>query len=82
MADILLSGTREGWNFVQMAYRIHKGETPDKVYDFFTPLVLSEANYARALENGFPADIVVYDVAKALDVAANGYLEFGPDSVK
>ena len=28
-ADILLSGTREGWNFVQMAYRIHKGETPD-----------------------------------------------------
>lgn len=81
-ADILLSGTREGWNFVQMAYKIHEGMPVDKVYDFFTPLVLSDANYALALKNGFPKDIVVYDVAKALDVAANGYLEFGPDSVK
>ncbi|WP_171102074.1 sugar ABC transporter substrate-binding protein [Ruegeria sp. HKCCD7255] len=81
-ADILLSGTREGWNFVQMAYRIHKGETPDKVYDFFTPLVLSEENHKIALENGFPEDVQVYYVDQALEVAQNGYLEFGPDSVK
>ncbi|SNS60271.1 sugar ABC transporter substrate-binding protein [Antarctobacter heliothermus] len=81
-ADILLSGTREGWNFVQMAYRIHKGETPDKVYDFFTPLVLTEENHKVALANGFPEDVQVYYVDQALDVAAKGYLEFGPDSVK
>ncbi len=81
-ADILLSGTREGWNFVQMAYKINKGEEIDKVYDFFTPLVLSEENYKLALENGFPSDVEVYDVAKALEVAEKGYLEFGPDSVK
>lgn len=82
MADILLSGTREGWNFVQMAYRIHNGETPDKVYDFFTPLVLTEENHQRALANGFPEDVQVYYVDQALEVAANGYLEFGPDSVQ
>ena len=82
MADILLSGTREGWNFVQMAYRISQGETPDKVYDFYTPLVMSEANHEKALENGFPADIEVYYVDKALEVAEKGFLEFGPDSVK
>ncbi|WP_417248332.1 sugar ABC transporter substrate-binding protein [Celeribacter sp.] len=81
-ADILLSGTREGWNFVQMAYRIHKGETPDKVYDFFTPLVMTEENHKMALANGFPEDVEVYYVDQALDVAANGYLEFGPESVK
>ncbi|WP_299665743.1 sugar ABC transporter substrate-binding protein [uncultured Ruegeria sp.] len=81
-ADILLSGTREGWNFVQMAYRIHKGETPEKVYDFFTPLVLTEDNHKLALENGFPEDVEVYYVDQALEVAQNGYLEFGPDSVK
>lgn len=82
-ADILLSGTREGWNFVQMAYRIiEKGETPEKVYDFFTPLVLSEANHKIALENGFPEDIQVYYVDQALEVAEKGFLEFGPDSVK
>lgn len=81
-ADILLSGTREGWNFVQMAYRLHKGEKLDKVYDFFTPLVLTEANHKIALENGFPADIEVYYVDKALQVAEKGFLEFGPDSVK
>lgn len=81
-ADILLSGTREGWNFVQMAYRIHKGEELEKVYDFFTPLVLTEENHKIALENGFPADVVVYDVPQALEVAAKGFLEFGPDSVK
>ena len=81
-ADILLSGTREGWNFVQMAYRIHKGETPDKVYDFFTPLVMSEENHKLALANGFPEDVQVYYVDQALDVAAKGFLEFGPDSVK
>lgn len=81
-ADILLSGTREGWNFVQMAYRIHKGETPEKVYDFFTPLVLTEADHQTALANGFPEDVQVYYVDQALEVAANGYLEFGPESVK
>lgn len=82
MADILLSGTREGWNFVQMAYRISKGEKPEKVYDFFTPLVLSEENHKKALENGFPADVQVYYVDQALEVAEKGFLEFGPDSVK
>jgi ABC-type sugar transport system substrate-binding protein len=81
-ADILLSGTREGWNFVQMAYKIHKGETPEKVYDFFTPLVLTEENHKVALANGFPDDVQVYYVDQALEVAAKGYLEFGPDSVK
>lgn len=82
MADILLSGTREGWNFVQMAYRISQGEKPEKVYDFFTPLVLTEENHKKALENGFPADVQVYYVDQALEVAEKGYLEFGPDSVK
>lgn len=82
MADILLSGTREGWNFVQMAYRISKGEKPEKVYDFFTPLVLTEENHQKALANGFPRHIEVYYVDKALEVAEKGYLEFGPDSVK
>ena len=81
MADILLSGTREGWNFVQMAWRISKGEELEKVYDFFTPLVLTEENHQKALENGFPADIEVYYVDQALEVAEKGYLEFGPDSV-
>ncbi len=81
-ADILLSGTREGWNFVQMAYRIHKGEKLEKTYNFYTPLVLTKENYQLALENGFPSDIPVFDVGKALDVAQNGYLEFGPDSIQ
>ena len=81
-ADILLSGTREGWNFVQMAYRIHQGETPEQVYDFYTPLVMSEADHQTALANGFPEDVEVYHVPQALEVAEKGYLEFGPDSVK
>ncbi len=81
-ADILLSGTREGWNFVQMAYRIERGESLEKVYDFYTPLVMSEANHKMALDNGFPADIEVYYVDKAMEVAEKGFLEFGPDSVK
>lgn len=81
-ADILLSGTREGWNFVQMAYRIHKGEEIEKVYDFFTPLVLTKENHQKALANGFPENIQVYYLDQALDVAQNGYVEFGPDSVK
>lgn len=80
-ADILLSGTREGWNFVQMAYRIHRGETPEKVYDFFTPLVMTEADHQAALANGFPEDVEVYYVPQALEVAEKGYLEFGPDSI-
>lgn len=82
MADILLSGTREGWNFVQMAYRVHKGEELDKVYDFYTPLVMTEENHQTALSNGFPDDVEVYYVDQALEVAEKGYLEFGPDSVK
>ncbi|MDG4674940.1 sugar ABC transporter substrate-binding protein [Shinella sp. 838] len=82
MADILLSGTREGWNFVQMAYRIHKGEKPEKVYDFFTPLVMTKENHEKAMANGFPNDVEVYDVDRALEVAEKGFLEFGPDSVK
>ncbi|WP_179381668.1 sugar ABC transporter substrate-binding protein [Jannaschia marina] len=82
MADILLSGTREGWNFVQMAYRLHRGDELEKVYDFFTPLVLTEENHRLALENGFPENIEVYSVDQALDVAANGFREFGPDSVR
>ncbi|WGK69101.1 sugar ABC transporter substrate-binding protein [Candidatus Haliotispira prima] len=81
-ADILLSGTREGWNFVQMAYRINRGETLEKTYNFHTPLVLTRENYQIALENGFPSDIPVFDVVKALEVAQNGYLEFGTDSIK
>lgn len=81
-ADILLSGTREGWNFVQMAYRIKRGDELDKVYDFFTPLVLTAENLELARSNGFPDDVEVYDVEQALEVAAKGYLEFGPDSVK
>lgn len=82
LADILLSGTREGWNFVQMAYRIHRGDELEHLYDFFTPLVLTEENHAVALENGFPDDIEVYYVDQALEVAEFGYLEFGPDSVQ
>lgn len=82
MADILLSGTREGWNFVQMAYKIHKGEELDKVYDFYTPLVMTEENHQNALSNGFPDDVEVYYVDQALEVAEKGYLEFGPDSVQ
>ena len=82
MADILLSGTREGWNFVQMAYNIHAGKELEKVYDFYTPLVLTKANHEKALANGFPADVEVYYVDQALEVAEKGYLEFGPDSVK
>lgn len=82
MADILLSGTREGWNFVSMATNIAVGNPPEEqLYDFFTPLVLTEENHALALEAGFPEDIQVYYVDEALDVAENGFREFGVDSV-
>ena len=82
MADILLSGTREGWNFVSMAANIAMGNLPEEqVYDFYTPLVLSQDNYDAMLAAGFPADIPVYNVDDALEVAVNGYLEFGPESV-
>lgn len=80
-SDILLSGTREGWNFVQMAYKIWKGEAVDKVYDFYTPLVMTDENKAIAIENGFPADADVMSLDEAIDVSENGFLEFGPDSV-
>lgn len=82
MADILLSGSRDGWNFVQRGYRIHQGEELEQVYDFFTSLVLTEENHQIAPANGFPKDVEVYDIDQALDVAANGYLEIGPDSVQ
>lgn len=82
MADILLSGTREGWNFVSMATNIAVGNPPaEQVYDFATPLVLSQANYDAVLAEGFPADVPVYNVEDALDVAVNGFKEFGPESV-
>lgn len=81
-ADVLLSGTREGWNFVQMAYRIHNGEQVEKVYDFFTPLVMTKENHEKALANGFPEDVEVYHLDKAIDVAQKGFVEFGPDSLK
>lgn len=82
MADILLSGTREGWNFVSMAANIAAGNAPEEqVYDFFTPLVLSAENYEAMLADGFPEDVPVYTVDDALEVAVNGFTEFGPDSV-
>jgi ABC-type sugar transport system substrate-binding protein len=82
MADILLSGTREGWNFVSMATNIAVGNPPsEQVYDFFTPLVLTQANHEAMLADGFPEDVPVYYVEDALDVAVNGFTEFGPDSV-
>ena len=81
-ADILLSGTREGWNFVSMATNIAVGNPPaEQLYDFYTPLVMTEADHQAALEAGFPEDVEVYYPEKALDVAENGYLEFGVDSV-
>ncbi len=81
-ADILLSGTREGWNFVQMAYKIANGMPVDKVYNFYTPIVLGKETYDICLKNGFPKDIEVYLVEDAMEVSEKGYLEFGPDSVK
>ena len=80
--DILLSGTREGWAFVQTAYKVTHGMPVDKVIDFYTPPVMTEEVYERVVANGFPKDIEVYMVDKALEVAEKGYLEFGPDSVK
>ncbi|MDC7227234.1 MAG: sugar ABC transporter substrate-binding protein [Spirochaetales bacterium] len=80
--DILLSGTREGWAFVQTAYKVTHGMKVDKVIDFYTPPVMTEEVYAMVKANGFPSDIEVYMVDKALEVAEKGYLEFGPDSVK
>ena len=83
MADILLSGTREGWNFVSMATNIAVGNPPaEQVYDFFTPLVLTQENHEAMLADGFPEDVPVYYVEDALDVAVNGFTEFGPDSVE
>lgn len=81
-SDILLSGTREGWNMIQMAYRLDRGDKLEQDYNFFTPLVLSKENYKIALANGLPKDVIVYDVNKALEIAQKGYLEFGTDSVK
>lgn len=81
-ADILLSATREGWNFVQMAYKIANNMPVEKTYDFYTPLVLSKETYEICLKNGFPTDIEVFTVDKALELAEKGFREFGTDSVK
>jgi len=80
-ADILLSATREGWCFIHMAYRITKGFPVNKNYIFHTPLVLSKETYRRCLKNGFPKDIEVYDIDKALKLAEEGAIEYGPDSI-
>jgi len=83
MSDILLSGTREGWNFVNFATNIALGNAPEEqVYDFYSPPVLTEEDHAIALENGLPADIEVYTPAQALEVATSGFLEYGPDKVE
>ena len=63
-------------------YLLDDGEAIVASLDFFTPLVLTEENHKKALENGFPKDTQVYYVDQALEVAEKGYLEFGPDSVK
>ena len=81
-ADILLSATREGWNFVQFAWKVTHGMPADKLYDFYTPLVMKEDAYQRCLDNGFPKDIEVWMVDKAIVFAQKGYIELGPDSVK
>lgn len=80
-ADILLGARREGWNFVQMAFRIANDIPVEKTYNFHTPLVLTEETYQRCLQNGFPADIEVYSVDEALEIVNSGAIEFGPDSI-
>ena len=51
--------------------------TPEKAYDFFTPLALSEENHQKALANGFPKDIQVYYVDQALEIAEKGFRHRG-----
>lgn len=80
-ADILLGARREAWNFLHMAYKISQNMPVDKVYNFHTPLVLTDETYKQCLDNGFPKDIEVYNVDEALRVADSGALEFGPDSI-
>ncbi|MDC7231923.1 MAG: sugar ABC transporter substrate-binding protein [Spirochaetales bacterium] len=81
-ADVLLSATREGWNFVYLAYLIHKGFPVEKDYNFYTPLVLGEDSYRICRENGFPEDIKVFSVEQAMQLAEEGYIEYGPDAVR
>lgn len=81
-ANILLSANREGWAFVQFAYKIIKNMPMEKNYNFHTPLVLSPETYATCIENGFPEDIEVYSIEQALKVSDNAEMEFGPDSIQ
>lgn len=80
-ADILLSASREGWNIVQLAYKIAHKIPVEKYYNFYTPLVLSEETYEICLQNGFPDSIEVINIDKALELAKRASLEFGPKSV-
>ncbi len=81
-ADILLSANREGWNFVQLAYKLANNIPIEKIYNFFTPLVLTKETYSICLKNGFPRDIKVYFVEDALELAKNGKLEYGPQTIR
>lgn len=82
IATVLLGARREGWNFVQLAYKILNSYPVEKNYQFHTPLVLSKKVYHRCLQNGFPEDIEVYDIEKALYVSLHAEEQFGPESVK
>ena len=81
-ADILLSATREGWNFVQLAYKIANNIPVEKDHLFYTPLVLSDKTYEVCRENGFPDTIEVININRAIELSDNAFQEFGPNSVK
>ncbi len=81
-ADILLSATREGWNFVQLAYKIANNIPVEERYNFYTPLVLSPKTYAQCLKNGFFEDVEVVSPEQALALINLAIVEFGPQSVK
>lgn len=80
-SDILLGARREGWNFVQLAYKIINNIPVPKISNFHTPLVLTDETYQKCLSNGFPRDIKVLNVYEALKLANSGAVEFGPDSI-
>jgi ABC-type sugar transport system substrate-binding protein len=77
-SDILLGANREGWSFVHLAYRIYKKLPVEKIYNFYTPLVLSKDTYKRCLKNGFPKNIKVITPNEAINLSKKGQLEFGP----
>lgn len=81
-ADILLSATREGWNFVQLAYKIANNIPTNKNHYFYTPLVLHDKTYEICRKNGFPETIEVITPEEAIYLSKKAFLEFGPDSVK